>query len=189
MRLSPGSTAAIAILGIFTVFINWRAKSLEIGSRWKNEQSALVGKPAPEFSLESLDGRKVSLADYRGKTLAVTFWASWCGPCRMEMPVLIRFYRQTHDSGSNFEILAISIDDNREDAQDAARAMKIPFPVLLDSGSHLADTYKVEGIPMLFVIDKSGKVSWSHTGFQIGLDYLLARDFDIKNYSPMVNKP
>jgi hypothetical protein len=96
---------ALVVLATFTVWITWRAKAIELAGRWSQAPSALIGKPAPDFDLQSLDGRKVSLADYRDRTLAVTFWASWCAPCRMELPVLTKFYQQTHNDGSSFEIL------------------------------------------------------------------------------------
>ena len=71
------SVFALVVLATFTVWITWRAKAIELAGRWSQAPSALIGKPAPDFDLQSLDGRKVSLADYRDRTLAVTFWASW----------------------------------------------------------------------------------------------------------------
>jgi peroxiredoxin len=168
---------------VFTLWITWRAKALEMGSSPEGTASRLVGKPAPDFALETLDGQKVSLADYHGKTLIASFWASWCGPCRLEMPVLTKFYRDQHKAGSNFEILAISIDTNKSDAEGAAKGLKMPFPVLLDPDSKASRTYQVDAIPTLFVIDPSGKVTFSHTGFSMGLDILLASQLGIKNYS------
>jgi peroxiredoxin len=181
-RPSPRATLAFAALALFTVWITWRAKAFEMGSRWRQDGSALTGKPAPDFSLQSLGGGRVSLADYRGKTAVVAFWASWCGPCRTEMPVLARFYRQMHKPDSGFEFLAISIDEAEGPAQGAADTLKIPFPVLLDADSRVATAYGVDSIPMLFVIDKGGKVRYSHLGFNVGLDILLAQQLDIKNY-------
>ncbi len=184
-RPSPRAILALAAVAAFTVWITWRAKALELGSHRHDAPSVLIGKPAPDFALESLDGHQVSLADYRGKKLVVTFWASWCGPCRMELPVLAKFYQQTHKPDSDFEVLAISIDTEKDAAQGAARTLKLPFPVLLDSDSRLSDTYHVEAIPMMFVIDKAGSVAQSHTGFEVGLDFILAQQLDIKNYTPL----
>lgn len=169
---------------MFTLWIGWRAKALELHSNHSRNVSQLMDKPAPAFDLESLDGRRVSLASYRGKPVAVTFWASWCGPCRMELPALTRFYQQTRKSGSDFEILAISIDDTREAAQGAANTLKIPFPVLLDLDSRIAGSYHVDSIPTLFVIDKSGKVVWSNVGFSIAIEGMLSTQLGIRNYSP-----
>jgi len=180
---SPRATLALAALAVFTVWITWLAKAIEIGARWRNDSSAVTGKPAPDFSLQSLGGGRVSLADYRGKTAVIAFWASWCGPCRMEMPMLARFYRQAHKLDSGFEFLAISIDETEEPARGAANTLKIPFPVLLDADSRIAGAYGVDSIPMLFVIDKAGNVRYSHIGFEMGLDMLLAHQLDIKNYA------
>jgi peroxiredoxin len=174
---------AIGALAVFTIWITWRAKAIEMGSRMEGAVSRLVGKPAPDFSLETLDGQKVSLADYHGKTLVATFWASWCGPCRLEIPVLTKFYREQHKADSNFEIVAISIDTKRGDAEAAAKGLKMPFPVLLDPDSKAAQIYQVDAIPTLFVIDRSGRVTSSHTGFSMGMDILLASQLGIKNYS------
>jgi peroxiredoxin len=183
-RPSPRAIFALAAVAAFTIWISWRAKALELGTRRSGAPSVLLGKPAPDFALESLDGRKISLADYHGRRLVVTFWASWCGPCRLELPVLAKFYQQTHQPGSDFEVLAISIDTTKDAAQGASRTLKIPFPVLLDADSHFADSYHVDAIPTLFVIDKAGKVAFSHTGFEMGFDFLLAQQLDIKNYTP-----
>jgi peroxiredoxin len=164
---------AIVLLVAFTVFITWRAKLLEktvLGPR----ALALVNKPAPEFQLTSLDGRTVSLADYRGKKkLVVSFWASWCGPCRMELPMLRKFYEDNRKNAEQFEIVAISIDENEQAANSFATKAKLSFPVLLDSDHKTADAYSVEGIPVLYVIDKDGKVTYGHEGLEPNLGFTL----------------
>jgi peroxiredoxin len=184
-RLSPRAALALAAVALFTVWIGWRAKALELHAHRSGNFSQLMDKPAPAFDLESLDGRRVSLASYRGKPLAVTFWASWCGPCRMELPVLTRFYQQTHKSGSDFEILAISIDTTRDEAEGAARTLKIPFPVLMDLDGQIAGSYHVDSIPTLFVIDRSGKLIWSNVGFDMGIEAMLATQLGLQNYNPV----
>src|SRR4029077_16599465 len=145
----------IAILAIFTVFITWRAKALESSLLLRAQTPALTNEMAPEFALSSLDGRTVSLADYKGKKkLIVSFWASWCGPCRLEMPALRSFYERHHKTSPNFEIVAISIDDDRAPAEAFATQAKLPFPVLLDPTGKTAAAYDVESIPLLYVIDE-----------------------------------
>jgi peroxiredoxin len=180
-RLSPPGVAGIALLAAFTLFITWRAKSLETEKQESAETPALVNKPAPDFSLPALDGSTVSLANFHGKKkVVVTFWASWCGPCRMEMPGLRQFYERQRKHSDRFELLAISIDDTRKPAEDYATSMKLPFPVLLDSGRKTADAYGVTAIPTLFVIDENGKVIYGHTGVEQAMEFILAARLGLK---------
>jgi peroxiredoxin len=170
---------AIVLLVAFTIFITWKAKLLEKNALGR-ATLALVNKPAPEFQLTSLDGRAVSLADYRGKKkLVVSFWASWCGPCRMELPALRKFYEQNRKNGEEFEVLAISIDEDIEAAQSYATKTKLSFPVLLDSDHKTANAYSVEGIPVLYVIDKDGKVIYGHEGFEPYMEVRLSSELGL----------
>ncbi len=184
LKLSPGAIIAIVALAAFTIFITWRAKKLERTLHEREETSPLVNKTAPPFALPSLDGHTVSLADFHGKkNLVISFWASWCGPCRMEMPVLRSFYEKYHNGSNGFELLAISIDDSAAPARAFATGSKIPFPVLLDISKETADAYEVDGIPTLFVIDRSGKVIFGHSGFDSMLQFQLANALGI-NLAP-----
>ena len=105
----------------------------------------------------------------------------------MEMPLLAAFYQQTHSSHADFEMLAISVDSQRDDAVNAAKTLKIPFPVVLDLDSRVSDSYSVDSIPMMFIIDKTGKVTHSHVGFEPGLDMMLAEQVGVKDYTPNYN--
>jgi cytochrome c biogenesis protein CcmG/thiol:disulfide interchange protein DsbE len=174
-KLSAPALAAIALLVAFTVFITWRAKHLEGTLRDRGEEPELVNKAAPAFVLPALDGQEIALANYHGKKkLVVSFWASWCGPCRMEMPALREFYERQRRKSNTFEILAISIDEERSPAEAFASEMKLPFPVLLDLTHQTAHAYQVDAIPTLFVIDENGKVIYGQTGFDTGMEGLLA---------------
>lgn len=192
MRTRPPAVAVLAIvaLAVFTGWITWLAKGLETRTGGADRAGEMVHKPAPAFALPSLDGRTVSLAEYRGKKrVVVSFWASWCGPCRMELPVLRAFYQRMHKPDSDFEILAVSIDTDREPAESYATEAKLPFPVLLDASWKTSDAYLVSGIPTFFVIDKDGKVIFAHTGFDPGLEILLAHELGIQNYTPDIGVP
>ena len=129
--------------------------------------SPLVGKPAPKFTLATLSGKKVSLADYKGKAVQINFWATWCAPCKIETPWLIELEKQYSPQG--FEVLGVSFDDLDKDdptllAKDKAEIakgveqLKIPYPVLLD-GDSIAKAYgDTDVYPTSYFVDKSGTV-------------------------------
>ncbi|MGD0801785.1 MAG: TlpA disulfide reductase family protein [Terracidiphilus sp.] len=114
--------------------------------------SPLQGKPAPEFTLEDLSGKKVSLSDYKGKALLINFWATWCGPCQIETPWLIELRNQYAARG--FEIVGISEDHK----------MQVPYPVLID-GDTISKPYGgVDALPSSFFVDRSGTVVSAQMG-------------------------
>ena len=181
IELKMWHVAAIAVLAAFTIFITWRVKRLEKSVLERTSASLMISRSAPEFALPALSGDTVSLADYRGKkTVVVSYWASWCGPCRVELPELRAFYKRYHKADANFEILAISIDEEKADAEKYAAAEKLPFPVLFDPQSKTADAYSVEGIPTLFVINKDGKIVHAHAGLVQAMQMQLMGELGLK---------
>ena len=178
---SVAAVGAIVVLALFTIFITWRAKRLETAFLRRAETPALIQQMAPDFSLTSLDGRTVSLADYHGKKkLVLSFWASWCGPCRLEVPALQSFYERHRKDSDQFEILAISIDEERAPAEAFAMEMKPPFPMLLDLSGKTATAYHVENIPVVYVVDENGKVIYGHVGYDIALVTQLESELGLK---------
>ena len=179
-ELLPKHYFLVVLLFLATIPLVWKAKSLE-KRRFGHEETALLNKPAPEFSLQTLAGDPVSTKDFRGKKkLVVSFWASWCGPCRMELPELEAFYEKYH-AGGTFEVLAISTDENRSEAERYVHDAKLTFPVLWDEHGKTEDAYGVEGIPKLFVIDENGKVIFAQDGYEFGLEFRLRQTLGIKN--------
>jgi peroxiredoxin len=180
-RLSVRALVGIAVLAAFTILITWRARVLEEILERQSKEPALVSQPAPEFSASTLDGQTVSLKDFRGrKRVVLSFWASWCGPCRLEMPGLIEFYKRNHNDSSDFELLAISIDEDPKNAAEFATAQKLNFPVLLDPQQKIAQSYQVDGIPTMLIVDKDGKVTYGHIGYDMMMSYSLSRELGIK---------
>ena len=129
--------------------------------------SHFKGKTAPAFTLEDLSGRKVSLASYRGKGVLISFWATWCAPCKIETPWLVELRNRYAAQG--FEVLGISADDlDRDDAkrlaeekkqiERSAQQMRIPYPVLIDGASLSKDYGGLDSLPAAFFVDRNGKV-------------------------------
>lgn len=116
-----------------------------------------TGNLAPEFTLQTLDGKKVSLSDYRGKAVLVNFWATWCGPCNIEMPWLVDLHKKYAAQG--FEILGISMDDiDPKDVAKFAQDKHVDYPILIGT-DNVGDAYG--GMPFLpgnFYIDRNGKI-------------------------------
>ena len=124
------------------------------------EGANLIDHAAPAFTLTSTDGRKVSLSDFKGHPVVVNFWATWCGPCKLEMPWFQEFSQKYQPQG--LVVLGLSQDDgaSRDDIATAAKKVGVSYPVLLhDDADHVSKIYGgVDYLPETFYIDKSGKV-------------------------------
>lgn len=115
---------------------------------------ARVGEPAPDFKLENLDGQSTSLSDFRGKTVLLNFWATWCPPCVSEMPYLQQVYEGWSEKG--LAVLAINIGENPTEVKGFLQAHNLSLPVLLDTKENAARKYNITGIPTSFFIDSDG---------------------------------
>jgi thiol-disulfide isomerase/thioredoxin len=113
--------------------------------------------PAPDFSLESLDGQTMRLSDFRGKAVLLNFWATWCGPCKIEMPWFVDFQKQYGSQG--LQIVGVAMDDgSKEDIAKFARDMSVNYPILLGKES-VGDQYGgVPALPETFLIARDGKI-------------------------------
>jgi cytochrome c biogenesis protein CcmG/thiol:disulfide interchange protein DsbE len=119
-----------------------------------------TGGVAPPLALPDLGGRAVDLAKLRGKVVAVNFWATWCPPCREELPGLAELWKEQH--GRCFELLGVAEESAREDV--ARMSSAIPYPVLLDERAEAVRPWRVEGYPVTFLVDVEGKVRQVFTG-------------------------
>ncbi len=123
-----------------------------------------AGKLAPDFKLKTLDGQTISLSSLRGKVVFLNVWATWCGPCREEMPSIQALYDEfSHDP--DFVVLAVSEDSEGRSAVDSyVQGNALRFNVLLDPQNLVGDAYDVSGIPETFIIDRAGRIVAHHVG-------------------------
>jgi len=119
-------------------------------------QGTRTGNLAPDFQLASLEGQTVSLSDFRGNPVLLNFWASWCGPCKSEMPYIQRMHEEW--SGKGLVILAIDIGESSATVGEFVEKYALSFMVLLDTDQEVALKYNVRSIPTTFFIDKNGKI-------------------------------
>jgi thiol-disulfide isomerase/thioredoxin len=124
----------------------------------KKIQSALaVGEEFPTFAEKDLEGKALSLADYKGKVVLIDFWATWCGPCIAELPNVVAAYEKFRDQG--FEVIGISLDSDRDALVNFTKEKKIAWPQYFDGeGSKLAMKYGIQSIPTTFLLDRGGKI-------------------------------
>jgi len=113
-------------------------------------------KPAPEFSLKDASGQTVRLADYRGKVVLLDFWATWCGPCQQEAPIVDRIAQRYGAQG--LAVVGVNTSDEAGNAAPFAKRHHLSYPIAYDEGQRVAMAYGVENLPTLIVISKTGKV-------------------------------
>lgn len=123
---------------------------------------------APDFTLKTLDGPALRLAEQRGQVVLVNFWASWCAPCKVEMPHLNRLADKYRDTG--VVLLAVNVDDDPKKAAAEARKLGINFPVLLDTAKIASKAYKLEAMPTTVLVDRDGRVRHVHQGYRAGYE-------------------
>lgn len=128
------------------------------------DTAALLAKPAPEFTMETLDGEQVSLSQYRGQVVLVNFWATWCPPCVREMPSLVRMYERYEDQG--FIILGVNTtyQDERAKVEQFVRDNGVRFPVLLETDPAIGAAYGSRLMPTSYLIDRNGKIVYTRVG-------------------------
>lgn len=138
------------LLGVFIV-LQGRKALFDLPDR----PLIVPGLPAPNFTLPMLDGQMVSLSDYQGKVVFLNIWATWCGPCREEMPSMQKLYEELQNE--DFEILAVSIDIlGAKVVAPFMKELKLSFPALLDPKGNIQNLYSTTGVPETIIIDKKG---------------------------------
>ena len=114
------------------------------------------------------DGKEISLSSFHGRTVLVNLWATWCGPCRVEMPHLARLYEKYR--GSGFTVLAVNIDEDPHKAANLASQLGMRFPVLLDTEKKVSRLYDLNTMPSTVLIDREGRVRYVHRGYRDGYE-------------------
>ncbi|MBY0122834.1 redoxin domain-containing protein [Bacillus sp. S/N-304-OC-R1] len=167
---------AILILAVAIIVVNlWKPYSVEGNKDLAKEKEEVTnsksipgsdlsqfqeGNPAPNFELTTLEGEIVRLSDYKGKKVMLNFWATWCPPCKAEMPHMQNFYENNKDKG--IEILAVNltqIDNGKEAIKTFVKAYGLTFPIPLDENAAIGTQYQAFTIPTTYIIDSNGIIS------------------------------
>ncbi len=122
--------------------------------------------PAPAFRLEGMDGKPVSLDDLKGQVVMINFWATWCGPCRQEMPLLEKLYAKYKPMG--FTLLGVNVEPDSSLASGFLQKTPVTFPILFDRNSDVSKRYQVAGMPSTAIVDRKGNLRWVHKGYKPG---------------------
>ena len=130
--------------------------------------SGLMGQAAPDFALKSSTGENLRLSEFRGDVVMINFWATWCGPCRQEMPLLDELYQRYERVG--FSLLGVNIDDDSRKAMTMISDLGVNFPVLFDSTKAVSKLYQVDAMPVTVIVDRDGKVRYVHQGYKPGYE-------------------
>lgn len=124
--------------------------------------------PAPDFALKTVSGENARLSEHRGEVVMINFWASWCAPCRQEMPLLEELYTQYQPLG--FTILGVNVEQDSSKALAMLEDIPVSFPVLLDSQSSVSKLYKVVAMPTSILVDRDGNMRYLHHGYKPGYE-------------------
>jgi thiol-disulfide isomerase/thioredoxin len=130
--------------------------------------SQLIRQPAPDFVLRSMGGENVRLSEHLGEVIVINFWATWCGPCRQEMPLLDALYGKYRRAG--LVLLSINVDDDRERAIEMAKTLGVTYPVLLDARKDVSRSYQVGTMPSTILVDREGVIRYVSEGFKPGYE-------------------
>ncbi|MCV6606230.1 MAG: TlpA family protein disulfide reductase [Porticoccaceae bacterium] len=130
--------------------------------------TANAADKAPDFTLKSNAGDNLRLAEQRGNVVMLNFWASWCGPCKQEMPLLDELHKRYSRAG--FTIIGVNVERDPEDAKRVLRDIPVSFPVLFDTDSNVSKLYDVSAMPTTVMIDRDGNIRHLHKGFKPGFE-------------------
>lgn len=127
-----------------------------------------VDGPAPDFTLKSTDGSNLRLSEQKGQVVLINFWASWCGPCRQEMPLLDEIQQKYSKLG--FTVLGVNVDKDPAKADKILKDIPVSFPVLYDSEGMVSKLFDVNAMPTTVIVDRDGSMRFLHLGFKPGYE-------------------
>lgn len=125
--------------------------------------------PAPDFTLKSRSGETVSLADLKGDVVMINFWATWCGPCRKEMPHLEALHQRYENLG--FTLLGVNVEDDQKGVERFLKETPVSFAVLYDPANEVSALYDVVAMPSTIMVDREGNMRYIHHGYQSGYEH------------------
>lgn len=128
--------------------------------------AGVMNTPAPDFTLKSQSGQNLKLSEHRGDVVLINFWASWCGPCRQEMPLLSELHDKYKALG--FTVLGVNVEKDSSDAKKMLKQNPVSFPVLFDNNSVVSKQYDVVAMPSTVLVDRNGKMRYLHKGYKPG---------------------
>jgi thiol-disulfide isomerase/thioredoxin len=129
------------------------------------DTTSLQGKPAPQFSLQTVAGKDMTLASEKGNVVVLDFWATWCPPCRASLPHLQAIYEDKDLAAKGLKVYAVNLKEEKAKAKDYLEQNKLTFPVPLDKSGAVAGKYLVQGIPTTVVVARDGKIAKAFVGF------------------------
>jgi peroxiredoxin len=151
--------ASTLLIGFLTVFLSFTpARATDISP----------GQAAPEFTLKSLKDKNLSLKELRGQVVMINFWATWCGPCRQEIPALNTLYEKYRNAG--FVLLGVNVDSESANAIQMISRLKATYPILFDTDKRTSVLYQVSAMPTTVLIDRDGKVRHIQKGYVTGVE-------------------
>jgi peroxiredoxin len=125
-----------------------------------------TGGSAPSFELTTLEGQPGALSQYKGQVVMVNFWATWCGPCQQEMPLLDQMYKKYKPAG--FTLIGVNVDKDSPPVKELLARKPVSFPVLLDPANQVSKAYHVDEMPSSVIIDRKGQIRYVHRGYKPG---------------------
>ena len=151
-----------ALLAIFTL-------ALGLSTSYAGTADA----PAPDFTLASNQGKNIKLSELSGQVVMINFWASWCGPCRQEMPLLDAMYKKYSPLG--FTILGVNVEEDSKPGKKLIRDLKVTFPILYDTSNKVSKMYNVLAMPTTVIVDRNGRIRYIHQGYAPGYEDKYAK--------------